>query len=355
MITWESLDFQPYFTATASNAGYGWWSHDIGGHFKGYRDDELATRWVQLGVFSPVNRLHSGLNPFNTKEPWRFAAAAEKVMTEFLRLRHQLLPYLATMNLRAHADGEPLVQPMYYDHPDEPAAYDVPNQFMFGSELLVAPITSPRRPARPGSAGSGVAARGHLDRRVHRADATPAAARVYLHRDLTSIPVLARAGAIVPMVPAEQLPRGTDLRLRGRGAGLPGADGAFTLAEDRDDERWARTRITYDDASGELTVHDVEGDAETLRRPQLPGRGGAALRRRARPGVRAARDPIAGVGAGSCCPYSAETSSSAATSFRDQAPIAIPRAVSESGQTPRSHLPPLHRQGLGIAHHADVA
>ena len=71
-ITWESLDFQPYFTATASNAGYGWWSHDIGGHFKGYRDDELATRWVQLGVFSPVNRLHSGLNPFNTKEPWRF-------------------------------------------------------------------------------------------------------------------------------------------------------------------------------------------------------------------------------------------------------------------------------------------
>ena len=47
-ITWESLDFQPYFTATASNAGYGWWSHDIGGHFKGYKDDELTTRWVQL-------------------------------------------------------------------------------------------------------------------------------------------------------------------------------------------------------------------------------------------------------------------------------------------------------------------
>ena len=64
-------------------------------------------------------------------------------MTEFLRLRHQLLPYLATMNLRAHTEGEPIVQPMYYDHPDEAAAYDVPNQFMFGSELLVAPITSP--------------------------------------------------------------------------------------------------------------------------------------------------------------------------------------------------------------------
>ncbi len=169
-ITWESLDFQPFFTATASNAGYGWWSHDIGGHFKGYLDDELATRWVQLGVFSPVNRLHSGFNPFNTKEPWRFSAASETVMKDFLRLRHRLLPYLATMNLRAHAEGEPIVQPMYYDHPDDGAAYTVPNQFMFGSELLVAPITSPGGPGHRARPGQGLAARGHLDRRVHRAD-----------------------------------------------------------------------------------------------------------------------------------------------------------------------------------------
>ena len=98
---------------------------------------------MQLGVFSPVNRLHAGLNPFNTREPWRFSGAAEQVMKRFLRLRHQLVPYLATMSVRAHLDGEPLVQPMYYDHPDEPAAYACRNQFMFGSELLVAPITSP--------------------------------------------------------------------------------------------------------------------------------------------------------------------------------------------------------------------
>ena len=74
VISWASLDFQPYFTATASNVGYGWWSHDIGGHFFGVKDDELATRWVQLGVYSPILRLHSSLSPFNTKEPWRFGA-----------------------------------------------------------------------------------------------------------------------------------------------------------------------------------------------------------------------------------------------------------------------------------------
>ena len=49
-ISWASLDFQPEFTATASNIGYGWWSHDVGGHIYGVRDDELATRWVQLGA-----------------------------------------------------------------------------------------------------------------------------------------------------------------------------------------------------------------------------------------------------------------------------------------------------------------
>ena len=61
--SWASLDFQPYFTATAANLGYGWWSHDIGGHMFGVRDDELVTRWFQLGVFSPINRLHSTKDP----------------------------------------------------------------------------------------------------------------------------------------------------------------------------------------------------------------------------------------------------------------------------------------------------
>ena len=67
---WESLAFQPEFTATASNIGYGWWSHDIGGHMGGRRDDELTTRWVQLGVYSPILRLHSSDIPFLSKEPW---------------------------------------------------------------------------------------------------------------------------------------------------------------------------------------------------------------------------------------------------------------------------------------------
>jgi alpha-glucosidase (family GH31 glycosyl hydrolase) len=262
-ITWESLDFQPYFTATASNAGYGWWSHDIGGHFKGYRDDELATRWVQLGVFSPVNRLHSGLNPFNTKEPWRFPAAAEQVMTEFLRLRHRLLPYVATMNLRAHAEGEPIVQPMYYDHPEEGVAYDVPNQFMFGSELLVAPITSPAdRDTGLGRVKAWLPEGTWTD--VFTGQTYTGGRSLYLHRDLTSIPVLARAGAIVPHAAEDELLDGSGVPTVVELKVYPGADGDFTLAEDNDDDRWALTRITYDDATGEVTLHDTEGHRDTL-------------------------------------------------------------------------------------------
>ncbi|NUR08428.1 MAG: DUF4968 domain-containing protein [Nocardioidaceae bacterium] len=261
-ITWESLDFQPYFTSTASNAGYGWWSHDVGGHFKGYKDDELATRWVQLGTFSPVNRLHSGLNPFNTKEPWRFGSDAERVMKEFLRLRHRLLPYLATMNVRAH-EGEPLVSPMYYDHPEAPEAYTVPNQFMFGTDLLVAPITTPvDRSTRLGRVKAWLPEGEWVD--VFTGLRYAGGRTVHLHRPIDSIPVLARAGAIVPLVPSADVSFGADLPERVEVHVYAGADGDFTLVEDRDDERWARTRMTYDDAARALTVHDVEGDAATL-------------------------------------------------------------------------------------------
>ena len=111
-------DFQPEFTATASNIGYGWWSHDIGGHIFGVRDDELATRWVQLGVFSPILRLHSSSNPFLVKEPWLFPREARAAMGDALRFRHRLVPYLHTMNHRAAAEGVPLVRPMYHLAPD---------------------------------------------------------------------------------------------------------------------------------------------------------------------------------------------------------------------------------------------
>src|SRR5699024_737172 len=116
-ITWASLKFQPYFTSTASNVGYTWWSHDIGGHYGGSRDEELAMRWIQLGVFSPINRLHSSNSMFTGKEPWNFRETIQKSMSKYLHLRHELLPYLYTMNVQTAQEFHPLVLPMYYYYP----------------------------------------------------------------------------------------------------------------------------------------------------------------------------------------------------------------------------------------------
>lgn len=256
VITWDSLDFQPYFTATASNIGYGWWSHDVGGHFRGVRDDELATRWVQLGVFSPITRLHSGNNPFATKEPWSFGPQARATMTAFLRLRHRLVPYLHAMNHRAAA-GVPLVLPLYYEWPEAEAAYEVPNQFRFGTELLVAPITRPAdRRTLLGRTRGWLPPGTWVDLLtdvVYDGDR-----EVLFHRDLTTVPVLAKAGAIVPLDAGDLgndpvAPAHVELLL------VVGADGSFDLVEG-DGPGTAVTALRYDQESGTLRIGPVTGE-----------------------------------------------------------------------------------------------
>lgn len=138
---WSALDFQPYFTSTAANIGYTWWSHDIGGHMAGYHDEELYLRWIQFGVFSPIMRLHSSRSYLTGKEPWNHRCDIAHYASEFLRLRHRMIPYLYTMNYRTHTEGAALCEPMYYSWPKEPDAYAHPNEYMFGSQLLVCPIT----------------------------------------------------------------------------------------------------------------------------------------------------------------------------------------------------------------------
>ncbi|WP_372593751.1 TIM-barrel domain-containing protein [Actinotalea sp.] len=260
VITWASLAFQPSFTSTAANIGYGWWSHDIGGHFHGTKDDELSTRWVQLGVFSPLMRLHSGANPFITKEPWSFSPEAGRIMTDFLRLRHRLLPYLGTMNHRAATGGTPLVLPMYYDWPEADEAYGVPHQFLFGSELVVAPITRPMdRSTLLGRVQAWLPAGTWVD--LFTGTVYDGDRRLHLHRDLTTIPVLARSGAIVPLDAREVPPNGTAQPEHLEVLVVVGADGAFDLVEDDDGVEPAvtTTALRFDQAAGRVAVGPAQG------------------------------------------------------------------------------------------------
>ncbi len=266
VVSWASLAFQPIFTASAADIGYGWWSHDIGGHLHGRKDDELATRWVQLGCFSPVLRLHSQANPFMTKEPWAFGPHARAVQTRFLRLRQRMVPYLHSMNHRAARDGAPLVVPLYHRWPDAEAAYEHPAQYLFGDALMVAPITEP---ADPSSATAAVRAwlppGTWVD--VLTGLAYDGDRHLVLHRGLDTIPVLAPAGAVIALdadeVPANDpvAPVGVELLV------VVGADGEHVLLEDDGagtGARLASTPLRWRQQAGELLVGPTIGAVDTV-------------------------------------------------------------------------------------------
>ena len=269
VISWDSLRFQPYFTNTASNIGYGWWSHDIGGHMLGVRDDELMARWVQYGVFSPINRLHSTDNPFNGKEPWKFDKITRSVMEEYLRLRHGLIPYLYTMNKRAHEEDLPLIQPLYYKEPEREEAYHVPNEYYFGSELLVSPITDPQdQRARAAKAKTwlpeGLWA-DFFDGMVYRGGRM-----MDLWRGVENIPVLMKAGAIVPMADMRGIGNCIENPAKMEARIFPAADGQFTLWEDAGDtavdraENWAATKLSWNQKGQRFVIEKAKGNLEAI-------------------------------------------------------------------------------------------
>ena len=195
-VKWSSLKLQPYFTATASNIGYSWWSHDIGGHIFSSGDSELYTRWVQYGVFSPINRLHSN-NTSMSKEPWLYGDEAEKIVSEFMRLRHRLLPYLYTANIRTAKDGEPLTMPMYYLDKTK-RAYKAKNQYYFGSELLVAPVV--KRCSLEGPAHVYVYLPKGKWTDFFTGEEYEGGKTYSMEIPLNRMPVFAREGAIIPML-----------------------------------------------------------------------------------------------------------------------------------------------------------
>lgn len=232
-VTWESLKFQPYFTATASNLGYSWWSHDIGGHMGGYRDDELVVRWMQLGVFSPINRLHSTANAFSGKEPWNLNKTAEEIAKKYLQLRHQMFPYLYTMNYRNHKELLPLVQPMYYSHPECDEAYNVPNEFWFGSEMIVNPITEKTDIISMNAKVETWLPDG-IWTDLFTGVVYNGGRMIDIYRTLEKAPVFCKAGAIVPMdtyAHDNKLINRDELEI----LVFPGADNNFSMYEDEGD------------------------------------------------------------------------------------------------------------------------
>lgn len=230
IITWDSLRYQPYFTATAANIGFGLWSHDIGGHYGGKEDPELYARWVEFGVFSPIMRMHSTSNRFTVREPWRHAPGIKAIVADYLRLRHRLVPYLYTAARIDSAVGSPMILPLYYAEPEQEKAYESEGVYSFGSELVVAPVVDPLDPRTKRSVSEFYLPKG-LWTNLFTDEVVHGGRMVRLHAPLEHQNAFAKEGGILvlaadPMTPAGTNPDAFDIRV------YPGADNLYTLYED---------------------------------------------------------------------------------------------------------------------------
>ena len=143
-VDWQTLKFLPFFNSTAANVGISLWSHDIGGYKDGIEDAELYTRYIQFGTYSPIFRLASDRSEFYKREPWKWDVKTNRIVKDYIRLRHRLIPYLYTEFYNYSTNGIQVVKPLYYDYPeliDEP---DYKNEYFFGSEMFVSPVTTPK-------------------------------------------------------------------------------------------------------------------------------------------------------------------------------------------------------------------
>jgi len=144
-INYPTLAFQPYFTATASNVGYAYWGHDLGGHMISdesiVNDPELLLRWIQFGVFTPIFRTHATKDGRIERRVWKFENFP--VILKAMRLRYTIFPYLYTMARKTYDTGIGICRPLYYEYPDAEETYRYEGEYFFGDDILVAPVTEP--------------------------------------------------------------------------------------------------------------------------------------------------------------------------------------------------------------------
>lgn len=145
LINFPTLAFEPYFTATASNVGYAFWGHDLGGHAftdeSTVNDPELMLRWIQFGVFTPIFRSHATDDSRIERRIWKFPNFPQ--LRDAVKLRYALFPYIYTMARETYDTGIGMCRPLYYEYPESEEAYKYEGEYFFGNDILVAPITEP--------------------------------------------------------------------------------------------------------------------------------------------------------------------------------------------------------------------
>jgi len=258
---WETFRRQIPAGLNLSVAGIPYWTTDIGGFVVADPDDpkyrELYIRWFQFGAFSPIFRAH-GTRKTNQNEIWSYGLEAQKVLTDYDKLRYRLMPYIYSLAWKTTNDGYSIMRPLVMDFREDTRAQNITDQFLFGPALLVNPVIEP----------------GATSRRVYLPDATwydfwtggktQGAKSADVAAPMERLPLFVRAGSILPLGPdieyaSEKPADPLEIRV------YRGANGSFTLYEDEGDsynyEHGAHATIpfTWDEASHALTIGDREG------------------------------------------------------------------------------------------------
>ena len=259
-INWESLSILPWFTSTASNVGYGYWGHDIGGHTFRVRnsqtDPELYLRWLQYGVFTPIFKTHCTKNSNIERRIWQFPDHFF-YMRDAIRLRYTLAPYIYNAARQTYDTGIAMCRPMYYYYPECSEAYDMKEQHMFGDDLLISAIV------KPVDKTTGVAERQMWFPEGKWYDMVSGklidgGQTMTLGYTVAENPYFARAGAIIPMNPSTvkslQEPCNTLVLTF-----IPGADGQLSLYEDDGisknyADNYATTKVVKRSDANSITV-----------------------------------------------------------------------------------------------------
>jgi Glycosyl hydrolases family 31/Domain of unknown function (DUF5110)/NPCBM-associated, NEW3 domain of alpha-galactosidase/Carbohydrate binding module (family 6)/IPT/TIG domain len=255
--TWNTLAFQAHLSADEASIDEPYVSDDIGSFIgpppgNPSDDPDMYVRWVQLGAFQPILRLHSS---HGNRLPWDYPQPANAIGASFLRLREALVPYTYTLAADAARTGQPITRPLYLDYPGQAAAYANPGEYLYGPDVLVAPITSPGAV----SSRSVWFPPGQWTDWFTGATFTGPSEQT-LNVPLDRMPVFVKAGGIVP----EQAPMShvgarpdapTTLRV------YPGAPGFFTLYQD------AGTGAGY-----------LQGQSSRTAIATWPSRGGRAVK-----------------------------------------------------------------------------
>ncbi|MGB8496346.1 MAG: glycoside hydrolase family 31 protein [Candidatus Acidiferrum sp.] len=258
---WETFRRQIPAGLNLALSGIPYWTTDIGGFVDANPDDpayrELYVRWFEFGAFCPIFRAH-GTRTTNQNEIWSYGPAAQKILTDYDRLRYRLMPYIYSQAWKVTSEGATIMRPLVMDFRTDVRAQNTGDEFLFGPSLLVSPVTEPGATVRhlylPDAVWydfwSGAFIKGG------RAIDTPA--------PLERLPLFVRAGAILPLGPevqfaAEKPADPLEIRI------YRGADGDFTLYEDENDtynyEKGAYATIGFhwDDAKQALTIGERKG------------------------------------------------------------------------------------------------